>query len=131
MKNIYLYYKGQYYDVGTVVKIQTRWDGIKEATFYGWGAQGGFWRDGVTDSCHWFETEKYIVEIVKPIYPKDLVEVTYSNYSCPPPWDVAIGWIWYIFIMVGGTIFNDRLLIWITATTIFFLWKNGKLGGSK
>lgn len=129
MKNIYLYYKGQYYDVGTVVKIQTKWNGIKEATFYGWGAQGGFWRDGITDNCHWFETEKYIVEIVKPVYPKDPVKV--SNYNGPASWDIEIGWIWYILIMMVGTIFNDRLLIWFVATIIFFSWKSGKFGGNK
>lgn len=128
MKSIYLYYQGQYYDVGTVVKIKTRWQGIKEATFYGWGPQGGFWRDGITDDCYWFETEKYIVEIVKPVYPKQLVNQK-TVCSRPLPWDVEIGWIWYIVIMVVGTIFNDRILIWIVATAIFFAWKNGFLNG--
>ena len=60
MKNIYLYYKGKYYDVGTVVKIKTKWCGIKEVTFRGWKPNGcTFLEDGVTDNCYWFETEKY------------------------------------------------------------------------
>ena len=127
MKNVYLYYKGKYYDVGTVVKIKTRWDGIKEATFQGWGPQGGFWKDGITDACYWFETEKYIVEIVKPVYPENLIKVT-DNPNRPAPWDVEIGWIWYIIIMLVGAIFKERLLVWVFATAVFFLWKSGKLG---
>ena len=129
MKNIYLYYKGQYYDVGTVVKIQTTWNGIQEATFRGWGPQGGFWRDGITDKCYWFETEKYIVEIVKPVYPKNIV-ISSDNTDKPSPWDIEIGWIWYIIIMIVGTIFKDRLIIWVFASAVFFLWKSGKLGGN-
>ena len=131
MKHIYLYYQGQYYDIGTVVKIKTRWDGIKEATFRGWKPQGcTFLEDGITDNCYWFETEKYIVEVVKPVYPQDLVQIP-DNRNMPAPWDVEIGWIWYIIVMVVGTIFQDRLLIWVFATAVFFLWKNGKLGGKK
>lgn len=34
------------------------------------------------------------------------------------------GWIWYIFIMLIGFIFNDRILIWIAASVYFFRWRN-------
>lgn len=29
----------------------------------------------------------------------------------------------YIVVMVGGTIFNDRILIWIAATVIYFIYR--------
>jgi hypothetical protein len=31
--------------------------------------------------------------------------------------------------MVVGTIFKDRLMIWVFASAVFFLWKNGFLNG--
>ena len=38
-----------------------------------------------------------------------------------------IAWIWYIFIMLVGTIFFGRIIIWITASAIFFNYRKGKL----
>lgn len=132
MKHKYLYYKNQYYDAGTVVKIKTRWKGTKEVTFRGWKPNGcTFLEDGITDNCYWFETEKYIVDIVRPVYPKNLIEKA-NDREHPSPWDMEIGWIWYIIIMILGSIFKARLMIWIFTTAYFFLWKNGFLkGGSK
>ena len=78
------------------------------------------------------DLDKFIVEIIDPVYynqPEQIQLV--NNRNVPPAWDVEIGWIWYIFIMIVGTIFNDRLIIWIVASAVFFLWKAGKLGGKK
>lgn len=41
------------------------------------------------------------------------------------PIDTSVGTIWYIIIMIVGTIFHARILIWIVATAIYFLWKYG------
>lgn len=38
-----------------------------------------------------------------------------------------LAWIWYIFIMVVGTIFRGNIMIWITASIIFFNYRNKKL----
>lgn len=38
-----------------------------------------------------------------------------------------IAWIWYVFIMVVGAIFYDRIGIWILASVIFFDYRNKKL----
>ena len=126
LKRKYLYYKGRYYDVGTVLKIKTRWNGIQEVTFYRWGTCP-FSEDGVYDQYYYFDVEKYIVEIVKPVYPKpENSEGRFgSNRDCPPSWRVETAWIWYILIMVVGAIFKDRLLIWTFATGYFILWKKG------
>ena len=47
-----------------------------------------------------------------------------SDHPSTIPDDVAT--IWYIIIMVVGTIFNDRLLIWITATVVWWRHINRK-----
>ena len=40
---------------------------------------------------------------------------------------LCIAWVWYIFIMVIGTIFYDRLMIWGFATFVFGLYRDEKL----
>ena len=131
----FIRYKGLFYDVGTKLRINRY--GIKEGEiekFIGGTAYIRF-TDGSLESYstmpNMIDFDKLIVEIIKPVYwiPNELNLVDNQNRTAP--WDVEIGWIWYIIIMVVGTIFNDRLLIWVVATTIFFLWKNGKLGGNK
>lgn len=37
--------------------------------------------------------------------------------------ELVIGWMMYLFIMVGLTIFNDRWLGWIAASIYFFNWR--------
>ena len=45
----------------------------------------------------------------------------------PPSWNIEVGWVWYIAIMLIATIFKDRVMIWAFATAVFFLWKKGFL----
>lgn len=40
---------------------------------------------------------------------------------------LLIAWIWYIFIMVIGTIFKGNITIWIFTSIIFFNYRNKKL----
>ena len=40
---------------------------------------------------------------------------------------LGLAWIWYIFIMMIGTIFNARFLIWIVASLVFFNYRSQKL----
>lgn len=40
---------------------------------------------------------------------------------------LLIAWVWYVFIMVVGIIFNDRIGIWILTSIIFFNYRNKKL----
>lgn len=125
----YLYYKGQYYDVGTRVKLKTRWSGVVETTFLGYKTYDCcLERDGATP-------EDYIVEIVKPVYyvspqqqdsKKSNVFTRTGSGSWNSDDDVFHGLLLYIAIMLGGIIFNDRWLIWIIATVIFFGWKAKK-----
>ena len=127
MNNKYLYFKGKYYDVGTKVLIKTTWDGVQEATFCGWGTYP------FRGKCVWEQycssnVEKYIIDIIEPIEVA-FESIKNENRNCPNDWEIEIGLIWYILIMVIGLIFKDRLMIWVVATAIFFLWKKGFLGG--
>ena len=132
MKGECLYYKRQYYDVGTKVKIKTRYKGEVITTFKGRGEY-----EGLNKLDYYFSmpTEYYIVEIIEPVYYKE-PEIDHSKKSSiftrtgSGSWqssnEVIIGLIWYIIVMIVGTIFIDRWLIWIGATIFFFVWKHKK-----
>lgn len=130
----YMKYKGDYYDVGTKVKMKGR-NGPIVATFIGWRYQGKGCFEG--EDCGFFDmydsydyngVNKYVLEIIDPVYPELHYEPVEKNQrEKPPKWDVDMALPWYIAIMVIATIFHGRLLIWIAATVIFFLWKNGFL----
>lgn len=131
----FLRFEGKCYDVGTKLKFYAKIRqfnvGIKIGVIKKFD-NGTVYIEGDDGFLYYYSTIfNYIIEIIEPVYYIPKEDTTSDNRTRPAPWDVEIGWIWYIIIMVVGTIFNDRLLIWIVATAIFFLWKSGRLGGQK
>lgn len=53
-------------------------------------------------------------------------EKMYVDADNPSTMDNGTATLWYIIIMVVGAIFNDRLLIWIIATIIWWCHINRK-----
>jgi hypothetical protein len=144
----YMKYKGEYYDVGTICKIKGRDGKPKLVKFKGWhfnDDRSNFElidkNDGsytLYDNYNRLGVNEYCLEIVMPVYPPKLEKIETSGGKVglpdrdkPPSWDIEVAWIWYIVVMVVAIIFKDRWLIWGFATAIFFLWKNGFLGGKK
>ena len=133
----FIRYKGLLYDVGTRLKFKACSYGIY------WGIKEGVIAEFINstvfikaddEKIYEYSTTKnlvdfdeVIIEIVEPVYYVPENTGSANTRNCPPEWDVETGWIWYIIIMVVGTIFKARLLIWVFATAIFFLWKNGFL----
>jgi hypothetical protein len=131
-----LYYKGVYYDVGTKVKLQTKWDGIIVATYAGYGE----FKEISKYHFNWgLPPERYIVKIIEPVYyeppkPEESSEkekkVNIFLRSGSGSWQssdtILYGLFWYIAIMLIGAIFKDRWLIWIITTIVFFSWKAKK-----
>ena len=63
------------------------------------------------------------------IPPSDTRSWEEKNFVDNDKWgtmDNGTATIWYIIIMVGGAIFNDRWLIWIITTIIYFNHINRK-----
>ena len=54
------------------------------------------------------------------ITPKDESENFYGDCDHPNTMENSTATIFYIVVMIGGAIFNDRLLIWIVASVIYF-----------
>ncbi len=139
----FIRYKGKCYDVGTRLKFYVRCMGYlfkSSEPYVGTiekfegticvirGDDGKVYTIYTTCQTPTRDNE-YVVEIIKPVYYVE--KLTKPTRKCPPAWDVEIGWIWYIIIMIVGTIFKDRILIWVVASAIFFLWKNGFSNGGK
>lgn len=38
-----------------------------------------------------------------------------------------IGWVWYVFLMLISTIFNDAIGLWGLITVVFFSWRSKKI----
>ena len=136
----YMKYKGEYYDKGTICKIKGMYGPVL-VRFLGWKYNDQFCFEAVNDddsiglynSYNPAGVMDYCLEIVIPVRPNleqantTTVKGGLPEKETPPSWDIEVGWIWYIAIMLIATIFKDRVLIWAFATIVFFLWKKGFL----
>jgi hypothetical protein len=139
----YFEFKGVKYGIGTILKVPRMLDlsllpreaMMKEAEFVG-GGRFLFFNGGSIFLCKERglsgKYEDYI-EIIHPMYYQEPASPKPQNIffrTCSGSWDayndVCIGLIWYIIIMLVGTIFKDRLTIWVFATIVFFVWKSKK-----
>ncbi len=124
----YFEYKGKRYGVGTRVRLRGiySWETTEKVFQKRTGDMLTFVNDrGNGESFFANKAENHILDIIEES--QDVVCETQTQQKCPPSWNVEIGWVWYIIIMVVGAIFKDRWLIWIAATAFFFAWKNGLL----
>lgn len=128
----YLYYKGQYYDVGTRVMLKTRWCGVVLATFQGYGEYDG---KGAYSLSGGPNPDDYIIEIVEPVYyvepeptspKKSSIFTRTGSGSWGSSDEVFVGLVLYIAVMLVATIFKDRIGIWILATIVYFNWLKKK-----
>ena len=126
------YYNGKYYDVGTKVKMKTK-SGEVITTFL------GCIRDPV-HKCTLYHFDGFpprpnfthlIIEIINPIYYQEspVDESKKANIffrtgsgSAAHDDDIFHGFLLYLVVMIGAVIFNDRWLIWVSATIIYFSW---------
>ena len=136
----FIRYKGLCYDVGTRLRFRDYFHG------YYWGIEEGVIEKFVGNTVFirgnnskvfslptthgLIDFDQTIIEIIEPVY-YTTEYASDNDRDCPSSWDIEISWIWYIIIMVIGLIFKDALMIWIFATAVFFLWKNGYLNGGK
>ena len=137
MNGDYFEYKGVKYGIGTQVIVDDICYGRTNAIFYGWQLLGSFrWDNRYITDINVNNINDKIIMIVQPVYwsppepkpngKKCNIFTRTGSGSWQSDDEVVHGLIWYIVVMLLGTIFNDRLIIWIAATIIFFSWKHGK-----
>lgn len=145
-------YQKHLYTVGTKVILKHRWcdknhyyvavfngyrfviEGYPTVGIYKEIKDSNFKRFGIGDKL---KKNPEIIHVIEPHYyaPASHEATPFEKFKASgeatKPADVSIGWVWYILIMAVGTIFKARVLIWIAATVIFFLWKYGHLNSKK
>lgn len=123
----FLRYNGQCYDVGTRLKLNF-YGTIRDGTIE-WISHNHVYIRFTDGTGHMFSKvwslDKTIVQIIEPVYYIESPKQQIRGGSTPSINDIFVGWAWYIVIMFVGVIFEDRWLIWLFATIIFFTWKNG------
>ena len=129
----FLRYRGKCYDVGTMIKYKT-YGSIHVGTIK-WFSHNAMYvlrEDGYEERIsRVFSLDNTIQEIIIPVELEEPEKIVTKRRNSPPEDDVFYGWICYIAVMIVGTIFNERLTIWVFASLVFFLWKKGFLRGGK
>lgn len=128
-------YKDELYFSGTKVSIKTRGRICIASYSHKYRNSDNITvHDFIADHLHImvkdYELDDCIIQIIEPVRWEDIKEksrIGSKSGTIPPEGDIFIGWIFYILIMAIGVIFKQRLLIWVFATAVFFLWKNGFL----
>lgn len=134
----FIRYQGKCYDVGTRLRFYPygdKWlnpvDGVIEEFTSTWvfirGDNGRLYQFSTVTN----RFDSTVLEILSPVYYEEPPVAYRRGGVCPSEDAIFVGWVWYILIMLVGVIFNERLLIWVFATAVFFLWKNGFLNGGK
>lgn len=143
-KKDYFVYKGVTYGVGTKVRLNKSVhlkyyntdktkdklytficsfdDGYNLFRSEGSGNPEEWWMCG---QIQLYNYEEEIEEIVSPVYTKPIPwpqKATEDMLSGRVYADIFGGVLIYLVIMAVGTIFYNRLLIWICATALFIIW---------
>lgn len=145
MKNEYFEYSGKKYPAGTKFKM-VRDYGIMAGTEEGIGIFKGY---STTEKHYvveydddkekyWGKNTGYLTTYTQEELQRKIIEILPGNYyveletrkKYPKEseiFEIVAGWCLYIFIMLGTTIFNDRVGMWIAETVFFFWWRHNKL----
>lgn len=140
----YFFYKGVAYGAGTKVRLKSHvhiknfnTDYIKNDIYVFYDSrQSGInmfrWCDTVSRPQHYkvhqiniCNCDEDIEEIVEPIYPQIVSwqEKAVNNMFDPGFVSDSFGGVLtFIIVMLVGTIFKERFMIWIIGTAIFSLW---------
>lgn len=136
MKENYFIYKGNKYNSGTMIIIRyacniSRTIINTQATFIEHDLKNQRYVVEIYGKQYFYSEEQFysvLCTIVDNNKNKVYEELKECNFRDELSIDgLLIAWIWYIFIMLVGVIFYDRMGIWILASLIFFKYRNKKL----
>ena len=135
MTQNYFIYNGATYRTGDIVKVlwynlYGRNPQVKEAIFVSCDPEKNEYNFKIDDQMYCY-TQKLFYRIIY----QNTEKPNMQNKACLQRRTfvdelningMLIAWIWYIFIMVIGFIFNDRILLWMVASFVFFKYRNNK-----
>lgn len=138
MKLNYFVYNGNTYYSGTEILIK-KWDFYcyvrypVSATFIEHDVERKEYVLKIYDEeCRYSERDFFfnLCRVIKPHQIEKSTKIPKKTHTFMDELRIdalCIAWAWYIFIMVIGTIFYDRLMIWGFATFVFGLYRDEKL----
>lgn len=121
----YFVYNGQKYYTGTVVKLRSGKTGsfICRIAERDWSV---FRVDGsrmVIPSEH---IQSTIVSITDQVN-KNVHMPVQKTFKDSEIDGLALGWVWYIFLMAISTLFKGNVCFWIAISILFFAWRKKKI----
>jgi hypothetical protein len=132
-----LHYNGVDYMPGTTMLVKTKYKGEVVTTYLGWNSYTKYQFEGLSasDVLVGMDPKYWVIKIIEPVYYHDPpidehkkanVFLRTGSGSAAHDDEIFHGLLLYIAVMLCGIIFNERWLIWIVATAIFFGWKAKK-----
>ena len=136
MRQNYFHYNGKQYYTGTVIKLKKGYSCL-DAVFEWCDPANNTYAYRMLSCIHIVDKEWFnerIVGISKETpKPTPVVSAPIKTNICGVPkiesnngdgdFGLVLGWMWYIFLMVLATIFNDNVALWALISIIFFIWK--------
>jgi hypothetical protein len=123
MYSNYFIYNEQKYYTGTVVQLK-RGNNVYGAfichdvvhDYYFFKVQGR--REGVRGH----DLDRFIITVTEEVN-KDVHMPVQKTYKDSDIDGLALGWVWYIFLMAISTIFKGNVCFWIVISVLFFAWR--------
>lgn len=122
----YFEYKGIKYAAGTRLKYKSSLYGVQTYTFNGADYRSEFVPDDnrVQSVLSYRAKPECIVEIIEPVfYDESSKKRSVNNQSNPSDMTIETAFLFYVIIMVVGTIFKIKWVIWILTTIGFVIWR--------
>lgn len=139
MRQNYFVYNGKRYNSGTIIVIKwcnniTRTVLNTRATFIDYNTERKEYTVEVYGNKYVYTEDKFLKVLCNVVDADDKIngniQSEQKRYTFTDELNIdglLIAWIWYIFIMVVGIIFHDRIGIWILTSVIFFNYRDKKL----
>lgn len=132
MKQGYFVYNSEEYPTGTIIKFKDLYNNkIRLASFIYYDTEknnytiryednGKRWTISAIDFTSNIQsvTDKFASDIKIP----EVKQLKDSKID-----GMVLGWVWYIFIMLIGTIFVGAPVIWVIVSVVFFSWRHKKI----
>lgn len=131
MKQNYFELNGEKYYTGTIFVIKDYFSNSKEieATFICYDTDWDKYFYRFNGKSYSLGSKRFWENFVSPTGKFDSKErgvtvVRKKEFDIP---GMALGWTWYVFLMLLSAIFKDALGLWLLISFVFFNWRSKKI----
>jgi hypothetical protein len=119
---------GKKYYTGTIIVVENN-GSPKEASFVCYYIEKQWYVYKINDCRYFVSAKEFKDRLIKITNKVDFSVNTPSEKTKNDSQidGLPLGWMWYIFLMLISTIFNDAIGLWILISVIFFSWRSKKI----